>query len=201
MPYATTTTHDTSSDGFTLTYVTSMYLFQHAKVCGSTIWRLWKNKPVHEFKLHRIVAGIINFVMLVFYSMSFVYPYSILVTSADSLGLAVYIGFYVMVEGFDDKNHLSIVDSVVFLKSMVMYYIAEPMLLQALACSTTLAFHSHTARSNSVGVLCDVFGIILYGSPLTVMGNCRAPKLKYINLSIYRCTSAACTTNGSELIF
>ncbi|KAK9734994.1 hypothetical protein RND81_04G176200 [Saponaria officinalis] len=137
--------------------VTSFLLFLSP---APTIWRIWKNKSVEEFKFHTIVAGIMNCVMWVFYSMPFVHPHSILVTTINSLGLAMYIGFNMVYLMYAD-NHKR--------KSMALYYIAELMFLAALACTTMLAFHSHTARSNFVGVFCDVFGIILYGSPLTVM--------------------------------
>ncbi|KMS64540.1 hypothetical protein BVRB_019240 [Beta vulgaris subsp. vulgaris] len=54
-------------------------------------------------------------------------------------------------------------------KAMVLYYLVEVLFLAALICIAILGFHSHTLLSNFVGIFCDVFGIILYGSPLTVM--------------------------------
>lgn len=57
------------------------------------IWRIFKNKSVEEFKFHPIVAGIMNCIMWVFYSMPFVHPHSILVTTINSIGLLMYIGF------------------------------------------------------------------------------------------------------------
>ncbi|XP_074320456.1 bidirectional sugar transporter SWEET4-like [Silene latifolia] len=137
--------------------VTSFLLFLSP---APTIWRIWKNKSVEEFKFHPIIAGIMNCVMWVFYSMPFVHPHSILVTTVNSLGLVMYIVFNIIYLTYADGKKR---------RSMSLYYIAEVIFLAALACITMLVFHTHDHRSTFVGIFCDIFGIILYGSPLTIM--------------------------------
>ncbi|XP_021748429.1 bidirectional sugar transporter SWEET6b-like isoform X1 [Chenopodium quinoa] len=137
--------------------VTSFCLFCSP---APTMWRIFKNKSVEEFKFHPIVAGIINCFMWVFYSMPFVHPHSILVTTINSVGLVMYICYNIVYLRYANNQKR---------KSMFMYYLAEVVFLAALISITLLAFHTHTSRSTFVGIFCDVFGIILYGAPLTVM--------------------------------
>ncbi|XP_057249365.1 bidirectional sugar transporter SWEET7b-like [Beta vulgaris subsp. vulgaris] len=137
--------------------VTSFFLFLSP---APTIWRIWKNKSVEEFQFHTIVAGIINCIMWVFYSMPFVHPHSILDTTINSVGLVTYIRYNLIYLRYSDNKKR---------KAMVLYYLVEVLFLAALICIAILVFHSHTSLSNFVGIFCDVFGIILYGSPLTVM--------------------------------
>ncbi|KNA15328.1 hypothetical protein SOVF_099220 [Spinacia oleracea] len=153
--------------------VTSFALFLSP---ASMIWRIFKNKSVEEFKFHPIVAGIMNCIMWVFYSMPFVHPHSILVTTINSIGLLMYIGFnLVFLRYADGKTR----------KSMGLYYLAELVFLAALACVTLLVFHNVTARSNFVGIFCDIFSIILYGSPLTVMYKViKTKSVEYMPLSL-----------------
>ncbi|GAY35885.1 hypothetical protein CUMW_278890 [Citrus unshiu] len=46
--------------------------------------------------------------------------------------------------------------------------LAEVIFVGVIAIITFLAFHTHTSRSMFVGILCDIFNIIMYASPLTI---------------------------------
>lgn len=137
--------------------VTSFLLFASPM---PTIWRMLKNKDVEEFKFHPYVAGIMNCVMWVFYSMPLVHPHSVLVTTINSVGFVMYVAYLTIYWAYSNNNKR---------KSIALYLLGELVAFAALACVTLLVFHTHTRRSTVVGIFCDVFGIILYGSPLTVM--------------------------------
>ncbi|CAO2823121.1 unnamed protein product [Amaranthus hypochondriacus] len=48
-----------------------------------------------------------------------------------------------------------------------------------------LVFYTHATRSRFVGIFCDVFGIILYGSPLTIMYKViKTKSVKFMPLSL-----------------
>ncbi|KMT00149.1 hypothetical protein BVRB_1g019690 [Beta vulgaris subsp. vulgaris] len=92
------------------------------------------------------------------------------------VGLVMYICYNLIYLRYSDINKR---------KAMVLYYFGEVLFLAALICITILVFHSHTSRSNFVGIFCDVFGIILYGSPLTVMFKVvKTKSVKFMPLSL-----------------
>ena len=68
------------------------------------MYTIWSNKSVGEYKYHPIVAGLINCMMWIFYSMSFVHPHSFLVTLINGAGVAVYIGYNVVYFICTDNN-------------------------------------------------------------------------------------------------
>ncbi|KAJ8433963.1 hypothetical protein Cgig2_022169 [Carnegiea gigantea] len=144
---------------------------ESAELLMPTIWRMLKNKDVEEFKFHPYVAGIMNCVMWVFYSMPFVHPHSVLVTTINSVGFIMYVAYLTIYWAYsNNKKRVNILDLFYLLiKSIALYLLGELAAFAALACVTLLVFHTHTRRSTFVGIFCDVFGIILYGSPLTVM--------------------------------
>uniref|UniRef100_A0A803KUK8 Uncharacterized protein n=2 Tax=Chenopodium quinoa TaxID=63459 RepID=A0A803KUK8_CHEQI len=83
---------------------------------------------------------------------------------------------------------------------MCMYYLAEVVFLAALICITLLVFHTHTSRSTFVGIFCDVFGIILYGAPLTVMiGNGVGAILAVAQLIFYACYYGSTPKEGKPV--
>ncbi|CAO2823120.1 unnamed protein product [Amaranthus hypochondriacus] len=153
--------------------VTSFLLFASP---APTIRRILKNKSVEEFKYHTIVAGLINCAMWVFYSMPFVHPHSILVTTINSIGFFMYIIYNIIYLLYSDNKKR---------KHIVLYYLGEILLMAMLICITMLVFYTHATRSRFVGIFCDVFGIILYGSPLTIMYKViKTKSVKFMPLSL-----------------
>ncbi|XP_021723658.1 bidirectional sugar transporter SWEET6b-like [Chenopodium quinoa] len=141
-----------------------------------TIWRFLKKKSVEEFTFHPYVAGIMICILWVFYSMPFVHPHSIPVTTVNCIGLflnVVYVIVYWIYTVNSKRNEIKECLS------------AELGVLLFLASVTLLAFHNQTTRSNFLGVFCDIFGIVFYGAPLTAMWNViKTKSVEFMPLSI-----------------
>ncbi|XP_021842872.2 bidirectional sugar transporter SWEET5 isoform X1 [Spinacia oleracea] len=161
--------------------VTSFFVFASLL---PTIWRIWKNKSVDEFKYHPLAVGIIHSIMWVFYSMPFVHPHSIPVTTVNSVGLVMYIIFNIIYYVNTNKTTR---------RSMVLHYIAEFVFLAGLVWSTLVTFDSHATRSGYVGFFCVFFGIILYGLDLGITVKAIRAKNVKSRLLLY---SLVCFLNG-----
>lgn len=61
-----------------------------------TMFRFLKKKSVEEFTFHPYVAGIMNCVLWVFYSMPFVHPHSIPVTTVNCIGLFMNVSYVIV---------------------------------------------------------------------------------------------------------
>ncbi|MED6160856.1 Bidirectional sugar transporter SWEET6b [Stylosanthes scabra] len=125
-----------------------------------TFYRIIKKKSVEEFKPDPYIATVLNCAFWVFYGLPFVRPHSILVLTINSIGLGfefVYLAiFYIYAT---NKGR----------KKVVLYLVIEVIFFAAVALITLLVVHGTTKRSLVVGVLCDIFNVMMYVSPLTVM--------------------------------
>ncbi|KAJ4845380.1 Bidirectional sugar transporter sweet5 [Turnera subulata] len=119
-----------------------------------------KDKAVHNFKPHPYVATVLNCMMWSFYGLPFVKPDSILVLTINAIGLAMEI-VYVIIFFTYSPNKLRIKITVALL--------CEIGFMAAVVLITMLCFHTTGKRSMFVGILCIIFNIIMYASPLAVM--------------------------------
>lgn len=127
-----------------------------------TIIRHQKKKSVEKFKYHPYIAAIINCFLWVFYSMPFVHPHRIPVTTVNGLGLIMNLAFLITYMIYTTNTKRA---------AITLYLSAEFLILALLSVVTLLLFHGHTPRSNFVGIFCDIFGIAFYGAPLVAMRN------------------------------
>ncbi|KAL5571727.1 hypothetical protein UlMin_021324 [Ulmus minor] len=107
--------------------------------CYPTFYRIIRRKAVEEFKPDPYLATVLNCLLWVFYDMPFVHPDSLLVVTINSV------------------------------KKVCYWLCAVVVLYTIVILVTMLAFHNTKNRSLFVGILCDIFNIIMYLSPLTVM--------------------------------
>ena len=56
-----------------------------------------------------------------------------------------------------------------FQRKVTLWIIIGLIFLGIVAACTMLFFHTHTKRSRIVGILCVIFGALMYASPLTIM--------------------------------
>ncbi|CAI9102484.1 OLC1v1000764C1 [Oldenlandia corymbosa var. corymbosa] len=131
-----------------------------------TFRRIWKNKSTLEYHPYPYLAGVLNCIFWVLYSMPFVHPHSTLITTINSFGLFLYLCYLAMFFYYTDpkipaksKDRLKV----------VVFLILELIFAGAISAVTKIAFHNPESRTKFVGSVCVVFGIILYGSPLSVM--------------------------------
>ncbi|KAL8159740.1 hypothetical protein V2J09_001277 [Rumex salicifolius] len=119
-----------------------------------TFIRIQKNKSVEEFKADPYLATIMNCSLWIFYGLPIVHPNSTLVITTNSIGLAI-----------------ELTGRIYYLKvKVMMYMLVEVAFLSTVASCTLTLFKTTEKRSKVVGIICVVFCLLMYISPLTVMG-------------------------------
>ncbi|KAJ1406497.1 SWEET sugar transporter [Sesbania bispinosa] len=154
-----------------------------------TFYGIIKKKDVEEFKPDPYIATVLNCAFWVFYGMPFVHPHSILVVTINSIGLAfefVYLTiFYIYATNKGRKKvSLLLLIEIIFFAGIVLV--------------TMLALHGTSKRSLIVGVLCDVFNVMMYVSPLTIMAKViKTKSVKYMPfwLSVANFLNGVCWTS------
>ncbi|XP_058752122.1 bidirectional sugar transporter SWEET7b-like [Vicia villosa] len=125
-----------------------------------TFYKIIKKKDVEEFKPDPYIATVLNCAFWVFYGLPFVHPNSLLVVTINGVGLVfefVYLTiFYVYA---NNKGR----------KKLLLYLLIEAIFFAVIVLITMFALHGTTRRSLVVGIICDIFNIMMYVSPLTVM--------------------------------
>ncbi|CAK8575925.1 unnamed protein product [Lathyrus sativus] len=137
-----------------------------------TFYKIIKNKDVEEFKPDPYIATVLNCAFWVFYGMPFVHPNSLLVVTINGVGLVfefVYLTiFYVYA---NNKGR----------KKLILYLFIEAIFFAAIVLITMLTLHGTKNRSLVVGIICDIFNIMMYVSPLTVMAKViKTKSVKYM---------------------
>lgn len=161
--------------------VTSFFLFASPLL---TIWRIWKKESAEEFKFHSLHVGMMYCIMWVFYSMPFVQPGNILITTINSVGLVMYIIYNIIYYIYSVKK---------IRRSMVLHYIVGFVFLAGLMWSSLVTFDSLASRSNFVGFFCDFFAIILYDLDLIITVKALRSKTVKVTLLPF---SLICLLNG-----
>ncbi|KAK9272418.1 hypothetical protein L1049_002790 [Liquidambar formosana] len=125
-----------------------------------TFRRIWKRKSVEEFKPDPYIATVQNCLFWILYGIPVVHPDSTLVITINGVGLAlelIYLTIFLMYG--DNKKR----------KKIILWLLGELVFTGAMAAITMKAFHTHENRSMFVGILCIIFGVLMYFSPLTIM--------------------------------
>ncbi|KAF5740362.1 bidirectional sugar transporter SWEET6b [Tripterygium wilfordii] len=124
-----------------------------------TFYNIFKNKNVEEFQPYPYIATVMNCLSWVFYGMPFVTPDSVLVVTINGIGLVIeliYLSIFVI---YDKENKGR--------KKVGLGLLLEVIFLVIMVVITMVAFHGH-GRNIFVGVICDVFNIMMYTSPLLI---------------------------------
>ncbi|KAL7100727.1 hypothetical protein ACP275_08G012900 [Erythranthe tilingii] len=124
-----------------------------------TFWRICKNKSTQEFHPYPYLATLMNCILWIFYGIPIVHPDSTLVVSINGFGLALTLIYLSIFFYYTTKKNRVI---------MCLVLLAEAAAFASICIPTLLAAHTHDKRSTIVGTICIVFGIIMYGSPLSV---------------------------------
>ncbi|CAE6255571.1 unnamed protein product [Arabidopsis arenosa] len=125
-----------------------------------TIVKIWKMKSVSEFKPDPYVATVLNCMMWTFYGLPFVQPDSLLVITINGTGLfmeLVYVTIFFVFATSSVRRKITI--------AMVI----EVIFMAVVIFCTMYFLHTTKQRSMLIGILCIVFNVIMYASPLTVM--------------------------------
>ncbi|XVF58093.1 hypothetical protein PTKIN_Ptkin07bG0034500 [Pterospermum kingtungense] len=124
-----------------------------------TFIRIIKNKAVEGFQPYPYLCTVLNCLFWMFYGLPVVKEDNILVLTINSVGLVIeliYLTIYVIYAN-DNKK-----------RARVFYILlAEAVFTVVIVVIGMLAFDFKN-RSLFVGVICDVFNIIMYASPLAI---------------------------------
>ncbi|GAV72556.1 MtN3_slv domain-containing protein, partial [Cephalotus follicularis] len=126
-----------------------------------------------------------NCMLWVFYGLPFVHPNSILVVTINGAGLAMELIYLVIFFIYTNKKGRV---------RVIGWFFIELVFLATVVACTLLLRHTHEERSALVGVICVIFAVLMYASPLTVMHKVIQTKsVKYMPFSL----SLASFLNGS----
>ncbi|KAK9741340.1 hypothetical protein RND81_03G098600 [Saponaria officinalis] len=128
--------------------------------CRPTFISIYKKKSVEEYKPDPYLATTMNCMLWVFYGLPIVHPNSILVVSTNASGLVIQFVFLLIFFIYSDKNG----------RLKVLKWAAAEILFMIIVITVTLlCFHTTTTRTFFVGILCVIFCLGMYVSPLTIM--------------------------------
>ncbi|CAN4079258.1 unnamed protein product [Withania somnifera] len=125
-----------------------------------TFWRIFKNKSVEEFHPYPYLASTMNCMMWIFYGMPFVHPHSVLVVTINSVGLFLQICYLSLFFFYTGKKYRLEILGIL---------LGEIVGMAAVIAGTMLGLHTYAHRTTVVGVLATIFGICMYGAPLSIM--------------------------------
>ncbi|XP_010530419.1 PREDICTED: bidirectional sugar transporter SWEET7-like [Tarenaya hassleriana] len=125
-----------------------------------TFVRIVKNKSVEEYSVVPYLATLMNCLVWVLYGLPMVHPDSTLVITINGAGLAIEIAFLLIFLLFSDRKQRLTIIAVVA---------AEIAFAAILAAVTMTVFHTFHKRTMFVGIVCCVFNVMMYASPLSVM--------------------------------
>ncbi|XWS40757.1 hypothetical protein CRYUN_Cryun17cG0023000 [Craigia yunnanensis] len=137
-----------------------------------TFVNIYKKKAVEEFKPDPYIATVMNCMLWIFYGLPIVHPDSTLVVTINSIGLAMELIYLTIFFIYAQRNgRLKVIG----------WFCVEILFLGIVASCTLLLRKTHTQRSAIVGILCVIFGVLIYASPLTVMMKViRTKSVKYM---------------------
>ncbi|XP_022150121.1 bidirectional sugar transporter SWEET5-like [Momordica charantia] len=125
-----------------------------------TFFTIIKKKSVEEFKPDPYIATTLNCMFWVFYGMPFVHPNSFLVITINSVGLVLEMIYLTIFFFFADYKGR---------KKVCVSLLIELIFVSIVVHITILALRGTKSRSLMVGIICDIFNILMYISPLTIM--------------------------------
>ncbi|KAE8772654.1 Protein RUPTURED POLLEN GRAIN 1 [Hordeum vulgare] len=149
-----------------------------------TFDRICKNKDVEQFTPDPYLATLMNCLLWFFYGLPIVHPNSFLVITINGIGIiieTIYLSIFFLYSPPKKRLKMLIVlgFEVVFVASVV--------------TGVLISTHTHEDRSRIVGIICIIFGTIMYAAPLTVMGKViKTKSVEYMPFTV----SLANTING-----
>lgn len=115
---------------------------------------------MEQFSPVPYLATLLQCLLWVVYGIPLVHPHSILVLTINAAGCVIEFTYVVLFLIYSDRKKR--------LKVFAMLFMETAFVVLVLVLVLTLA-HTHERRSLIVGVLCVVFGTIMYVAPLSVM--------------------------------
>ncbi|XP_042434843.1 bidirectional sugar transporter SWEET5-like [Zingiber officinale] len=160
-----------------------------------TFVKIFKKKAVEDFSPIPYLATTLNCMFWIFYGLPFVHPNSILVSTINGIGLAFEVFYLSIFFAYASRQGRL---------KVAMVLIVE-IVFTAVVATLVLHFaHTHEKRSFIVGILCIIFGICMYVSPLSVMKlviQTKSVEYMPFTLSLVSFLNGICWTTYSFLPF
>ncbi|WOK99854.1 bidirectional sugar transporter SWEET4-like [Canna indica] len=125
-----------------------------------TFRRIWKSGSVEQFPAVPYLATLLNCMLWVLYGLPAVHPHSTLVITINGAGLVIELIYVLIYLRYSDKNQRL---------QVFLMLLAEVVFVGAVAAVVLNLFHTFQRRSLVVGLLCVIFCIVMYASPLSAM--------------------------------
>ncbi|CAL5208137.1 unnamed protein product [Lathyrus oleraceus] len=158
-----------------------------------TFYKIIKKKDVEEYKSDPYIATMLNCAFWMFYGLPFVHPNSILVVTINAVGLVLEFVYLTIFYIYGNNKER---------KKLLLFLLTGTIFLVFIVLITMLALHNTTERTLVVGIICDIFNIMMYISPLTVMAKViKTKSVKYMpfSLSMASFLNALCWTTYALL--
>ncbi|XP_031382025.1 bidirectional sugar transporter SWEET4-like [Punica granatum] len=138
--------------------VISLFLFLSPM---PTFIRIWKKGAVEQYSPVPYLATLVNCMLWVLYGIPLVHPNSTLVMTINGSGTAIEVIFILVFLFYcsDPRKRLRI----------LVVLTLELALIAALSTLVLTIVHTHDRRSMIVGIICVLFTIMMYASPLSIM--------------------------------
>ncbi|KAI0524401.1 hypothetical protein KFK09_003769 [Dendrobium nobile] len=139
-----------------------------------TFFRICKNKSVEHFSVVPYVATLLNCMLWVLYGLPFVKPNSTLIITINGAGTVIeliYIFIYLL---YSDRSRRT--------KALLLLFIDIAFIVVVAAIVLSI-LRSHERRTLIVGILCIIFCIMMYASPLSILKRViRSKSVEYMPL-------------------
>ncbi|XP_009395814.2 bidirectional sugar transporter SWEET4 isoform X1 [Musa acuminata AAA Group] len=125
-----------------------------------TFRRIWKSGSVEQFHATPYLATLLNCMFWILYGLPMVHPHSTLVLTINGSGLVIELTYVIIFLLYSERNQRL---------RVLLVLIIEILFVGAVAAIVLTIVHGYVRRSLVVGVLCVIFGTLMYASPLSVM--------------------------------
>ncbi|KAJ6676705.1 RAG1-ACTIVATING PROTEIN 1 [Salix viminalis] len=125
-----------------------------------TFVKIIKEKAVKDFKSDPYVATLLNCAMWIFYGLPLITHNNTLVVTINGIGFVIeciYVAIFFVFSPGKKKTRI------------IVELVIEVIFMAIVILITVFAFHTSKTRAMFVGILCIIFNICMYSSPLTVM--------------------------------
>ncbi|XP_009108217.1 bidirectional sugar transporter SWEET7 [Brassica rapa] len=126
-----------------------------------TFRRIVKKKSVEEYSPIPYLATLINCLVWVLYGLPMVHPDSTLVVTINGAGILIEVVFITIFFVFSGRPKQRLVIAAVLA--------GETLFVAILSVLVFTLQHTTKERTMSVGIVCCVFNVMMYASPLSVM--------------------------------
>ncbi|XP_059441232.1 bidirectional sugar transporter SWEET4-like [Corylus avellana] len=125
-----------------------------------TFVQIWKKKSVENYSPAPYLATLINCLVWTLYGLPMVHPHSFLVVTINGSGTAIELVYIILFFIYSDrKKRLRV----------LLGLLLELIFICVLTTLVLTIAHSHKERSLIVGIICILFNVMMYASPLVVM--------------------------------